>query len=52
MPTVTRPDNSPRPDAKVNLNEPGPSAMSAIFFATSMLCLSERQGDIKAKTPP
>jgi len=41
MPTVTRPDNSPRPDAKLNLYEPGPSSMSAIFVATSMNCLSE-----------
>jgi hypothetical protein len=40
MPTVTRPDSSPRPDAKLNLYEPGPSAISAIFFVMSMLCLS------------
>jgi hypothetical protein len=33
MPTVTRPDNSPRFDSNVNLYDPGPSSKSATLNA-------------------
>src|SRR5436190_2055803 len=33
VPTVTRPESSPRADMNVNRNEPGPSSTSAICWA-------------------
>jgi hypothetical protein len=52
MPTVTRPESSPRFVVNVNLYEPGPSSTSAICIGLSIGLNDTGRCDRKKRIPP